>query len=170
MPSCFCDMFHSLCYYKPGWVCITTLCIPAEHSAIAKCCHACTSCTPQGSIKHLCLLILYYHSAECSVGAKCCHACKASSRVLSIPTNDCAETGSAAGNQSEAADRGSLQLELQGLSLDNVDALEPLKLNIQASVWCTAQSAVPTNGPCCLETSPGPQVYPVAHRWPLLPT
>ena len=44
-----------------------------------------------------------------------------------------AVAGAAAGNQSEAGDRGSLQLELRGLSLDNVDALEALKLNIQVT-------------------------------------
>lgn len=41
--------------------------------------------------------------------------------------------GGAAGAESGAADRASLRLELQGLSLDNLDALDPLKLNIQAS-------------------------------------
>ena len=41
--------------------------------------------------------------------------------------------GGAAATTADAPDRNALQLQLQELSLDNVDALEALKLNIQVS-------------------------------------
>jgi len=41
--------------------------------------------------------------------------------------------GSAAATTADAPDRNALQLQLQELSLDNVDALEALKLSVQVS-------------------------------------
>lgn len=41
------------------------------------------------------------------------------------------QAGTAAAGNSDANDRNSLQLHLQDLNLDNVDALEGLKLNVQ---------------------------------------
>ena len=45
---------------------------------------------------------------------------------------DVLAAGGAAATGSGASDRNALQLQLQDLRLDNVDALELLKLNIQA--------------------------------------
>lgn len=56
-----------------------------------------------------------------------------------------AAIGTAAGNQSDTADRGSLQMELQGLSLDNVDAVELLNLNIQVMAGLLLQCQKPSN-------------------------
>lgn len=52
------------------------------------------------------------------------------------------QAGGAAAGNSDAHDRNSLQLHLQDLNLDNVDALEGLKLNIQVWLKCTAFCAV----------------------------
>ncbi|KAA6418012.1 MAG: hypothetical protein FRX49_12012 [Trebouxia sp. A1-2] len=49
----------------------------------------------------------------------------------SSDADDVAHPGGAAAASAEAPDRNALQLQLQELSLDNVDALEALKLNIQ---------------------------------------
>lgn len=46
--------------------------------------------------------------------------------------------GRAAASSSDMDDRNSLQLHLQDLNLDNVDALEGLKLNIQVIILHTS--------------------------------
>ncbi len=58
----------------------------------------------------------------------CCASSNGSGR---FDVTACA--GGAAATTADAPDRNALQLQLQELSLDNVDALEALKLNIQVS-------------------------------------